>query len=331
MTHSHRHTAGRRTALTAVSVLLAVLALALLSPALPAAGAAGGTPARDIYKIGGDVMVLPDEVVDTVVVLGGHVTVAGTVRGSAVVFSGDVTLLPTGVVLGQVVCLGGKVVRDSGSLVRGNVVAIRGNHLLGRIGAATYRTVRAPFRPGTLIGWGATTILYLLVAVVAGGVWGRQTVAVRDRIARRWPACLGWGALGTLVVVPAVSVLLLITVVGVLLLVPWLLVIVPVAFFFGYVCLAALAGRCLLAGLRYRRENVMLGAVVGVAALHLLRLVPYAGAPLWALIWITGFGAVSEAAYEWWRSRRDVAKAPRSPDRAGASGAGASRAAGDAP
>jgi hypothetical protein len=97
------------------------------------------------------------------------------------------------------------------------------------------------------------------------------------------------------------------------------------------VCLAALAGRCLLAGLRYRRENVMLAAVVGVAALHLLRLVPYAGAPLWALIWITGFGAVSEAAYEWWRSRRDVAKAPRSPDRAGASGAGASRAAGDAP
>ena len=200
--------------------------------------------------------------------------------------------------------------RDPGSVVVGNVVALQGNHFMARIASGLYRTVRSPFRAGTLVGWAATTVLYLFVAVVAAWLFSRQTISVRERIARHAGSSLGWGALGTVIVVPAVSVLLLISVIGVLVLIPWLLIVVPLAFFFGFACVGALVGRRLLRALGVRRERLVASAAVGVLVLHVLRLIPYAGSALWALAWVAGFGAVAAEVYLWGRARRARRGAP---------------------
>jgi len=284
------------------AALTAVLAACVLSAT---AGAETQTPTpRDIFKTGSDVTVGPDEVVGTVVLLGGDLKVVGRVDGSAVVIGGDVEVLPTGVVARTVVCLGGSVRRDPGAVVAGNVVSLGGRNTLGRIGGAFYRTVRSPFRPGTMIGWAVSTVLYMVVAIIAAAFFPRVTSDVRDRIARRPGASLGWGALGSLIVVPAVSVLLLVSVIGILVLVPWLLVAVPLAFFFGFACLAALVGEWCLRIVGHGRRNLMVAGVIGALALHVVRLIPYFGAVVWTVVWVTGFGAVSLALWEWWRTRR---------------------------
>jgi len=286
--------------------LLVALLAAFAACLLPAAAwAVDPQPhPENIFKTGSDVVVGPDEVVGTVILLGGDLKVVGRVEGSAVVVGGDVRVLPTGVVARAVVCLGGRVRRDPGAVVAGNVVALGGHDTITRIGAAFYRSVRSPFRPGTMIGWAASTVLYLAVALVAAAFFPRATIAVRDRTGRRPGASLGWGALGSLVVVPAVSVLLLISVIGILVLIPWLLVAVPLAFFFGFACLSALVGGWGLRAVGYGHQNLMLAAVTGALALHIVRLIPYLGATVWAGVWVTGFGAVSAAVWEWWRGRR---------------------------
>jgi len=121
---------------------------------------------------------------------------------------------------------------------------------------------------------------------------------------RRPAASFGWGALGSLVIVPAVSVLLLVSVIGILVLIPWLLIVVPLSLFFGFAAVSALLGRWALRGLAYRRENLVLAAVGGALLLHVVRLIPYLGAAAWAVAWLTGFGAVAVGVWEWWRRRR---------------------------
>jgi hypothetical protein len=288
--------------LGAACVLIAVVA--------PAAAALTPRPvAPNVYKLGGDVLVTSDQVVGTVLIFGGSLTIAGRVEGSAVVIGGHVRVLSSGVVSRTVFCLGG-VQRDPGSVVVGNVVSLRGNQFLARVASGLYRTVKSPFRTGTMLGWVATTVLYLIVAVVAAWLFSRQTVSVRDRMVRHAGSSLGWGALGAVFVVPAISVLLLVSVIGVLVLIPWLLIVVPLAFFFGFACVSALVGRRLLQLFGARGEHLVASAVVGVLLLHVLRLIPYAGSALWALAWLAGFGAVAAEIYLWGRARRARRAAP---------------------
>ena len=296
--------------------MAAVLALAVAVLSVAPAAAAGLTPipaAPNVYKLGGDVVVSPDQVVGTVIIFGGSLTVAGRIDGSAVVIGGHVHVLSSGVIARTLFCLGGAVQRDPGSVVVGNVVSLRGNQFLSRVASGLYRTVKSPFRAGTMLGWAATTVLYLIVAVVAAWLFSRQTISVRERIVRHAGSSVGWGALGAVIVVPAISVLLLISVIGVLVLIPWLLIVVPLAFFFGFACVGALVGRRLLSLLGSQGEHLVASAVVGVLVLHVLRLIPYAGSALWALAWLVGFGAVATEVYLWGRARRARRAAPAAP------------------
>lgn len=72
--------------------------------------------------IGQDVRIERDEeVTDAVVVLGGSATVEGRVRDGIVVVGGDLHLLPTADVRGDVVLVGGRLTRDAGAQLVGGV------------------------------------------------------------------------------------------------------------------------------------------------------------------------------------------------------------------
>jgi hypothetical protein len=252
-------------------------------------------------------------VVNSAVAVGGDVIVAGTVRGSAVAVGGDVRLLPTALVLGNAVSIGGRVDREPLSAVHGNVVSTRFGFVGSAAAAVLGEPVWHPFRAGTLLGWVASTILYVLVAVLCTLLVPRQVSAVRGRVVHHPWTSIGWGALTAGVLVPISSVLLLVTVIGILVLIPWLLVVVPLALFFGYVSMGAALGSRLVGVAGSHRERLVTAAVVGVVMLHLLRLIPYAGTAAWALVWVTGFGAATMATWTWWRGRRGTAPTTAQP------------------
>jgi hypothetical protein len=99
------------------------------APPAPEAPARAAPPSAVTYRITGtrvaigqDVKVAADEeILDGVAVVGGSLQVAGRLREGAVVIGGDVHLLPTADVPGDLVLVGGALIRDPGARVSGSV------------------------------------------------------------------------------------------------------------------------------------------------------------------------------------------------------------------
>ncbi|HJW75686.1 MAG TPA: hypothetical protein VJ787_08470 [Thermoleophilia bacterium] len=289
--------------------LFAIIALLLTGGLAQRASAADrGT----IVKVGGDVNIPRSDSASAVIVVGGDVTVAGTIRDGLVNVGGDVRLLPTAVVGSNVnagdtslYLVGSSLTRAPGATVQGKTTTVSGSWAGDIWRTGVVDPVVRPFRTGSLIGWFGSTVLYALVALLIVALAQRQTVAIAERIRRRFWPTFGWGLLGAVVIVPVVTVLLIISIIGILALLPWALVVFA-TFLFGAVGAAVLVGDFVLPYLSYRRENVLLAAVVGVLAVRLVSLVPVAGAIAVAVLWTIGFGATFMAFWDWRREKRDL-------------------------
>jgi hypothetical protein len=290
-------------------VFAAALAALAIAPGLtsPAHAADRG----DVFQVGGDVSIAEDDSAGTIVAIGGAVDVAGTVRESIVAVGGDVRLRSTAVVGSQVqpadpsiILVGGSLIRDEEAEVQGQVTEVTGGWAGNVWDRGVVDPVVRPFRGFSLVTWLGGTLLYLLGAVIIAALAPRQIDAVRDRTRHRfWPS-LGWGALGLIIIVPLIAVLLAITIIGLLAIPAWLFVVM-VMLVIGGVGVAVVIGDWLLPRLKYRRENLMLAAIVGVVVLRLVALIPVAGAIVTAVAWLVGFGAALIALWEWQRRRRE--------------------------
>ena len=294
----------------AAAILLTVALWALSAACLTCAQADSATPPTEpppahewVLEAGTNAGVGPDQVVDEAFALDGDVIVAGAVQHAAVAVGGDVIVLSGGYVGGSAIAIGGHVVLQPGATVRGRVVALHTGSL--RRGAVTnlVRPIIRPFARSSLIGWTATTALFMVLATLAALALPHQMAAVRDQLAAHFLASLGWGALAGGVLVPAVSVALLLTIVGIAVLAPLLVVVVPLLLVFGFLSLGALVGRALLTRLGRGAGNLALSAVLGVGVIHVVRFVPIAGALVWGLLWLAGFGATCVAVVAWLRRR----------------------------
>ncbi|MGQ4647840.1 hypothetical protein [Lyngbya aestuarii] len=82
--------------------------------------------ARDFVKIGSDVAVTENQVVNDAVAIGGSVTLftGGQTRGDAVAIGGDVILESNALIDGDAVAIGGKVFKKEGARIGGDTVEI---------------------------------------------------------------------------------------------------------------------------------------------------------------------------------------------------------------
>lgn len=298
----------------ALAVVLTLLALALI-PGLtaPASAADRGT----IVNAGGNVNLRQGDTADAIFAFGADVTVAGTVKNSILAVGGDVRLGPTAVVGTELasndtalILVGSSVTRDQGAEVTGETSNVSGSWAGDIWDSGVVDPIARPFQGNSLLGWLGSTIVYLLVALAIAALAPRQIARVRERSQHRFWSSLGWGALGTFIIVPAITILLIITIIGILALLPWGLVVFA-TYLFGAVAIAALIGGWLLPRLSYRQESLILASVVGVLILRVIGLIPFAGAIVVGVAWIVGFGAAFMAFWEWRRQKREVAREAR--------------------
>ena len=99
------------------------------------------------------------------------------------------------------------------------------------------------------------------------------------------------------------------TIIGILVAVPWVFAAVLV-FLFGYLAFGAFLGRALLRVVGYRRDNLMLAMTVGIIASQLIRLIPFAGAPIVSLMWMIGGGGAIAAFFSWRRHNKQMRAVP---------------------
>ena len=164
-----------------------------------------------------------------------------------------------------------------------------------------WEPIATPFAGLSLIGWAGSTVLLVLLGLLVAAVLPRQTRASEERIAGHFWSSLGWGALTALVIVPLITLALVVTIIGILVAIPWVFAAVAV-FLFGYLAFGAFFGRSLLRLVGYRGDSLMLAVTVGVIASQLVRLIPYVGAPIVAVMWMIGGGGAIAAFFVWRRS-----------------------------
>lgn len=319
--------------------LLLGLVLLLQPPAAPEPQARppAEPPAPVTYRltgtrvaIGQDVHVAADEeILDGVAVVGGSLRVEGRIRDGAVVVGGDVHLLPTAQVHGDLVLVGGTLIRDPGAMVSGGVSYVSVGDWSRSLGLFDWRPRLVFGEAGRWISLGATVFrvallsaLMVLVLLVA-----RTPVARVGRAAAAEPvraAIVGLAAevlFLPLVLVGAVA--LGITIIGlpfVFLLVPLAFLLAFVALILGYTALACRLGEWLEDRLGWRPRSAYLATAMGliliVAPTVLARLLGVAPEPLRLaavavltagmvaefLVWTIGLGATLMTGFGRWNT-----------------------------
>jgi hypothetical protein len=257
-----------------------------------------------------------EEVTDAVVVVGGNVTIDGRVRDGVVVVGGNLHLSSTADVRGDVVLVGGEIVRDAGSQLLGGVNYVSfGNwsrRHFGFLPTVRFGEVgRWLSLAGTLARISVLGVLMAMMLIVA-----RAPVARVGRAALAEPLkALVIGFAAEIFFIPALiaaSIGLAITIIGipfVAVLVPIAIVIAIFAFVLGFTALACRVGEWIEDRIGWQPGNAFIATAIGAIVLlgptllaRFINVASFGVAPLsWLLVafgliveffaWTMGFGA----------------------------------------
>jgi hypothetical protein len=276
-----------------------------------------GEEADAVVALGGDAIV--NGTVQAAVAVGGDVIVNGTVEKTCVAVGGDVRLRSTAVVGSElakksdaaVVLVGGNLIRSPQAQLNGNTTSVHGDWFTNAFRWGIWDPVVHPFRIGSVLGWFIQTIVLGVLAIIAVAIAPRQVRAVGEKLRRRSLASLGWGALTGIIILPVSIVLLTITIIGLLIVVPGVIIVLPLTALFSFLCLCVAVGGMVMAGSDRHRANLILAAVIGVAIVNVIRLVPFVGGFVVCLATLMAFGACVLAIGDWQRRRREARRLAR--------------------
>lgn len=257
-----------------------------------------------------------EEVTDAVVVVGGSATIDGRVRDGVVVVGGDLHLTSTADIRGDVVMVGGQLLRDPGAQLVGGVNYVSfgdwSRRNFGWFPMVRFGEVgRWLSLAGTLARISVLGLLMAMMLVVA-----RAPVARVGRAALAEPVkAFAIGLAAEIFFIPvliAASIGLAITIIGipfVAVLVPIAIVVAVFAFVLGFTALACRLGEWIEDRLGWQPGNAFVASVIGFLVLlgptllaRFINVASTSAAPLtWTLVvigltvefvaWTMGFGA----------------------------------------
>ncbi len=284
-------------------VLVAVLGV--LSTAPPALAQDNAASRNDLIVLTGRADILEGETVADVVIFDGPVNVVGTVDGDVVAFNGRVTV--TGTIRGDVASFNGRVTVQDGAQVTGDVRSqpeaqiAAGADVRGSVGGLDFERVDDALGAARFGVWFAISISALILVLLFVLLFPRGADATLLAGRSRTGAAVGWGLL-LFFGLPIISVLFLVTVVGIPLGLVLLLAIAPI-YVLAYMAAAYFVGRTIIGPPRSR----LLAALVGIAVLRILALIPFIGGLTWLAATVFGLGLLAVAA----RGRREAEPTPR--------------------
>ncbi|HYM81786.1 MAG TPA: polymer-forming cytoskeletal protein [Candidatus Limnocylindria bacterium] len=249
----------------------------------------------DIMRIGSDITIEKDQVVDgDVVAMGGNVEVLGRVRGDVAAMGGNLHLASTAIVGGDVVCIGGKLDEEAGASVGGQRVTaltkMKGRH---REAIAAHADVDR----GPDFGRVASAVIMLLILL--GIAWAyvafapARTATMLDTIRREAGMSLMVGFVTAVMLVPSlvalalVMAILCITIIGIPLAIAALFLwfgLIAVLVSWGFVGGATWFGERFSSRFASSSSGLVRSAITGVLAIQglcvvgaIIHLVPWFG------------------------------------------------------
>ena len=275
----------------------ALLALLILVPVAAAAGPIDFTDQDQhvVINTGGDFTLPAGQHVDVLVVVNGTATIEGD-AGSIYVFNGTANLI--GSQAGEVFAIRSHVTLDGGSVVDGNIRTVDST-VDSAPGSSVHGTVKEVVSdlPGlAAVVASALALMYIafvVSAMVAGlalaGLAGRQ-VREAGALITHEPVMTFVAGLAGLIGLIIVGTIALVTIIGTPLGLGILALVLPVLLIAGYLVAGIWIGDMILARTSpgVVRERPYLAAVIGIAVLGLISIVPFVG----GIVVMVGFGAV---------------------------------------
>ena len=236
-----------------------------------------------IVRLGSDIVIEPGVEVEGVVSIGGSVRVYGQVTRNVIVVGGSVFLGEDAVVLGDVVSVGGPVVKQPGSEVHGKITSIETPWISSVFSGFVFPEL--PRMHGLLPFIGFLLIAVCIVALIPSSVGFISFNLEYDAL-----KAFAWGVLGTVLVLPLVFIFI-ISIVGIVL-IPILMILVACAYLLGYVAVSQLVGKKITIAVKKPNKPIILETLLGVIVLSGIGLIPFLGWLVKTLAAITGFGSV---------------------------------------
>lgn len=281
----------------------ALIAAALLPPlAVPPLGAqesdapalvieAGSLARQQVVALGRD-LVVDGRALSDVAAVDGSIRVSGSVAGDVIVLGGAARLEPTAHVEGDVFVLGGTLSALEGARIDGRAVAhptfssawltlLEGPS----VGGSSLSSLVVAAKLALLAAWVLTALLLLSVS-------GREVRRTSEEVAAEPALCFLAGLTGVLALF--LTALFFSAFAAVVVGVPLLVLVVVVALVlkvWGMVAVFHALGSGLWRRLGRGRGSPVLGAVLGLAVLGAMKLVPYAGVWVWTAATLIGIGA----------------------------------------
>jgi len=271
----------------ALSCILIVLAAILFWAPYPAALTLefqNGVMVKDIVEWK-DVVIPRDAVVDNVVVIGGNVTIAGTVKDEVVVINGNLTLQKTAQLSKRVFVIDGQIIQEEGAVVRKSFVNIRPDSA----------NLTSLFFAGSMV-------LLLEFIKLAGSVfiiiippilvWGfpKKSSGLRMICEQYFSKNIALGVLSSFAFL-IIETLLIISIVG-----------IPLAILLGVLFLVAailgVSSLCMTIGVRiaarigFIEKPIFTQVLCGSTAVAVITNIPFAGILVLLMVMLFGIGAV---------------------------------------
>ncbi|HEY8426823.1 MAG TPA: polymer-forming cytoskeletal protein, partial [Sandaracinaceae bacterium] len=274
---------------------------AVAAPSAPPAAPSPPDGVGDRVTFGADAVIGPDEVVRSVITMGGDARVLGRAYGDVVTMGGDAEIV--GEVIGNVTTMGGDITVRAGARVHGDLNAMGGQVEVEDEATLHGQVLGAPGRgphlasvhvPGVHDGepdvyrWALWHALLFLFGLVMLGIARERFTVLRGELAAR-PVRSAFGGLFGLLAGGLLTIVLVLTLIGI----PGAAVLGAVLFVavcLGWAASAYWLGSVLPLGVL--KDRPVLQLAVGVGALFVVGLVPAVGKLIAAAAALAGLGAV---------------------------------------
>lgn len=241
--------------------------------------------AEDLVKIGSDAVVGAGAEFENVVVIGGDLTVDGTVEKSAVVIGGDLKLGQFAKIEDSAVVILGKIIKEDGAMLPKNTVELSFSKLC---------TSKWCFLPAlgifaiSLLGiamFAAFFAVFLIIAVLFTEKVGRASFYIERH---PWKS-LYIGFVAAVLIAP-VTLFLIATIIGIPL-IPLLFIILSAATLFGFAVVCQLIGLKFFRAVKKPGQPMVLEVLVGMIILGLVMMIPGVACIVELFAWLMGLGA----------------------------------------
>jgi hypothetical protein len=243
----------------------------------------------NIVKINSDVVIEENTKVNNVVVLGGQITVHGTVEKHVAAIGGSVVLTRTAVVGGDVAALGGIIVVGNGADVQGSLMEINSSNISDAISdilSDDWQGWSWLFAIFSLVIFLAMFVIAMLIVLLIP----RPILTISEGITLHTYRATIAGFVGLLMIAP-VAILLTLSVVGIVL-IPLEIILVAGAAIFGFVAVAQILGKRILSIMKKPGDSLVRQTFWGLLVLWIVGWIPYIGWMIKVLAIVLGMGGV---------------------------------------